>query len=970
MEGSRSDRPGTNPAPPNHSSAGRREAGSKSPIKGAYYYHGAAGIRVRAKPQTKPSSSLVLSSSGTAKVVTTGGESRRNAATCRGKIVPAPKTGPPNDSAARTDAEAARILEASAAESGSLRKEGVAKMSRTVSASAVSARKPARTSAVNPLGRKGHQSLGKSPSFGADLKNTRRGASASSKPSPASGPVKGFSEFKPSSLSSGKKSCAELISRRPMNDVYVFGAKTSSMTERATRREGNLSKEDSLNQHKPSGGMSNKTARKGNLNHGERRFAPDKSTVLEGTVNAEIEPERVTVLERNEQTSEGLRELHVSKNTDASGLITSKNTETCRPCTSKNTEASGFGNSKGSSPTGFHTSKNTEVSGFGNSKGSSPTGFHTSKNTEASGFGNSKGSSPTGFHTSKNTEASGFGNSKGSSPTGFHTSKNTEASGFGNSKGSSPTGFHTSKNTEASGFGNSEGSSPTGFHTSKASVLSGLHRSTDSCPSSFHISKDPARSALCEGKGSDLSSLLTSGGSGLSGVHTDKSCGASGLHTSKDSGRGSELIFCSSASSFKKSAVTEDHCGHREPTVITNYSEPQLSTQPATVKGRAEPTMGKESSERKSDKELTETTIAKEQREAKVTKKQKEPTVTKEPSELNVAKECSRTTVIRQLSNPKMTQEHTEPDAAGKHSEQATAKDLRTAKADDEEALAGDHIHTHSQPTLAKDGSKPTVTTDHSQPATTNDRSKPAVITTDESTSAATTYDRRPTAHTKPVVPTDHSKPTATADDSRPTIIEDHSPLPVPNSPHGLRGRKAEPEEGQEEEEEEDHSQPISSLCMDELSRTLLPHHNPVETDSKRRSKSCVSDSRPDSEHVFCTCPSPTPTLMDRISPKSLTHLREYWTPLSSGVAMSPLRGSGGSGPAAAEGEGSGQASEEGREELTGKESEEKREDVVFFRDRRPSAVYFTPDKAEGFPWLTWNFLIHVSERSWFVGFA
>ena len=859
MEGSRSDRPGTNPAPPNHSSAGRREAGSKSPIKGAYYYHGAAGIRVRAKPQTKPSSSLVLSSSGTAKVVTTGGESRRNAATCRGKIVPAPKTGPPNDSAARTDAEAARILEASAAESGSLRKEGVAKMSRTVSASAVSARKPARTSAVNPLGRKGHQSLGKSPSFGADLKNTRRGASASSKPSPASGPVKGFSEFKPSSLSSGKKSCAELISRRPMNDVYVFGAKTSSMTERATRREGNLSKEDSLNQHKPSGGMSNKTARKGNLNHGERRFAPDKSTVLEGTVNAEIEPERVTVLERNEQTSEGLRELHVSKNTDASGLITSKNTETCRPC--------------------------------------------------------------------------------------------------------------TSKNTEASGFGNSEGSSPTGFHTSKASVLSGLHRSTDSCPSSFHISKDPARSALCEGKGSDLSSLLTSGGSGLSGVHTDKSCGASGLHTSKDSGRGSELIFCSSASSFKKSAVTEDHCGHREPTVITNYSEPQLSTQPATVKGRAEPTMGKESSERKSDKELAETTIAKEQREAKVTKKQKEPTVTKEPSELNVAKECSRTTVIRQLSNPKMTQEHTEPDAAGKHSEQATAKDLRTAKADDEEGLAGDHIHTHSQPTLAKDGSKPTVTTDHSQPATTNDRSKPAVITTDESTSAATTYDRRPTAHTKPVVPTDHSKPTATADDSRPTIIEDHSPLPVPNSPHGLRGRKAEPEEGQQEEEE-DHSRPISSLCMDELSRTLLPHHNPVETDSKRRSKSCVSDSRPDSEHVFCTCPSPTPTLMDRISPKSLTHLREYWTPLSSGVAMSPLRGSGGSGPAAAEGEGSGQASEEGREELTGKESEEKREDVVFFRDRRPSAVYFTPDKAEGFPWLTWNFLIHVSERSWFVGFA
>ena len=860
MEGSRSDRPGTNPAPPNHSSAGRREAGSKSPSKGAYYYHGAAGIRVRAKPQTKPSSSPALSSSGTAKVVTTGGESRRNAATCRGKIVPAPKTGPPNDSAARTDAEAARILQASAAEGGSLRKEGVAKLSRTDSTSAVSARKPARTSAVNPPGRKGHQSLGKSPSFGAGLKNTRRGASASSKPSPASAPVKGFSEFKPSSLSSGKKSCAELISRRPMNDVYVFGAKTSSMTERATRREGNLSKEDGLNQHKPSGGMSNKTARKGNLNHGERRFAPDESTVLEGSVNVEIEPERVTVLERNEQTSEGLRELHVSKNTDASGLITSKNTETFRPCTSKNTEASGFGNSKGSSPTGFHTSK--------------------------------------------------------------------------------------------------------------ASVLSGLHRSTDSCPSSFHLSKDPARSALCEGKGSDLSSLHTSGGSALSGVYTDKSCGASGLHTSKDSGHGSEYIFCSSASSFKKSTVTKDHCEHREPTVITNYSEPQLSTQPATVKGRAEPTMGKEGSERKSDKELAEPTIAKEQREAKVTKKQKEPTVTKEPSELNVAKESSGTTVTRQLGNPKMTREHTEPDAAGKHSEQATAKDLRTAKADDEVALAGDHIHTHNQPTLAKDGSKPTVTTDHSQPATTNDRSKPAVITTDESTSAATTYDRRPTAHTKPVVPIDHSKPTATADDSRPTIIEDHSPLPVPNSPHGLRGREAAPEEGQEEE---DHSRPISPLCMDELSRTLLPHHNPVTTDSKRRSKSCVSDSRPDSEHVFCTCPSPTPTLMDRISPKSLTHLREYWTPLSSGVAMSPLRGSGGSGPAAAEGEGSGQASEEGREELTGKESEEKREDVVravFFRDRRPSAVYFTPDKAEGFPWLTWNFLIHVSERSWFVGFA
>ena len=160
---------------------------------------------------------------------------------------------------------------------------------------------------------------------------------------------------------------------------------------------------------------------------------------------------------------------------------------------------------------------------------------------------------------------------------------------------------------------------------------------------------------------------------------------------------------------------------------------------------------------------------------------------------------------------------------------------------------------------------------------------------------------------------------------------------------------------------------------MDELSRALPSHHNPGATDGKRRSESCVSDSRPDSEHVFCTCPSPTPTLMDRISPKSLTHLREYWTPLSSGVAVSPLRSSGGSGPAAAEGEGSGQTSEEGREESTGKESEEKREDVVravFFRDRRPSAVYFTPDKAEGFPWLTWNFLIHVSERSWFVGFA
>ena len=76
--------------------------------------------------------------------------------------------------------------------------------------------------------------------------------------------------------------------------------------------------------------------------------------------------------------------------------------------------------------------------------------------------------------------------------------------------------------------------------------------------------------------------------------------------------------------------MTKDHCEHSEPTVITNYSEPQLSTQPATAKGRAVPTMGKESNQRKSDKELAEPTITKEQREAKVTKKQKEPTITKE----------------------------------------------------------------------------------------------------------------------------------------------------------------------------------------------------------------------------------------------------------------------------------------------------------------------------------------------------
>ena len=67
--------------------------------------------------------------------------------------------------------------------------------------------------------------------------------------------------------------------------------------------------------------------------------------------------------------------------------------------------------------------------------------------------------------------------------------------------------------------------------------------------------------------------------------------------------------------------------------------------------------------------------------------------------------------------------------------------------------------------------------------------------------------------------------------------------------------------------------------------------------------------------------------------------------------------------PASSPGEQQGKGGEaEGEEEEEDVEEEEEgAARAAFFRDRRPSAVYFTPDKAEGFPWLTWSSLIHVS---------
>ena len=94
------------------------------------------------------------------------------------------------------------------------------------------------------------------------------------------------------------------------------------------------------------------------MNHGERRFAPDESTVLEGTINADVEPERVTVLERNEQTSEGLSGLHASKTTDtSSGLRTSKTPMPLGLSRAKTLTPVGLARAKTPMPLGLATAK-------------------------------------------------------------------------------------------------------------------------------------------------------------------------------------------------------------------------------------------------------------------------------------------------------------------------------------------------------------------------------------------------------------------------------------------------------------------------------------------------------------------------------------------------------------------------------------------------------------------------------------
>lgn len=756
MEGSRSDRPGSTPAPALDTSAAPKDSGTRSSAKAAY--HGTAGVRVHAKFQTKPVSSSSLSSLGPAKV-RTGGDLPSDATACRGKIAGA-KTGPPHETKT-TAADVAR--KASAA--GSVQKSGAVKMSRTASASAVSARKSVRTSTVNPTAGKGHF-LRKTPLFG-DIKNTTKDVSAS-KSSPVS--AKAFPEFKPASPSSEKKSYAKLVSG---SDVYVFGKVTSPLTGRlrSTTRDvhGHLA-EHSLNLHKASSGMSNKTGRKGNLNHCERKNTLGEGTALEGTVNAGLKPEHVAVLERNEETSEEL-----------SGLHTRKGSNSFAP---------------------------------------------------------------------------------------------------------------------------------------QASGHSGLQRGTDSGPSGHRMSKEPARSGVHTGKGSGLSGTLTSKDSGRPGPHASKICGPSSLRTSKDSGHGKGLLAYSSACSFRDLTVIQ---GQTEPTVTADCGELKVSKELTMAEEYTELTMARKSSERKLDREHTVTAITKEQCEPEATKQQKEAIATKEPNEASVAKECSGIQVTRQHNDPKTTNEHNELIVTKEQSDKAVAKALTMVKTSGEMTLSQDH----RQPTVARGHNESTMTIDRSKQSVTTIYSKPTV-----------TAD-----HNKPVVTTDHSKPAVTIGHGKPTITENHSPS-------------------------------VNPSCTEEFPRAQL--YRSLEAEGvKENIDSSLSDSsfkrQTDSEYNPYTCSS-TSSNLDRISPKSLTHLREYWTPSPNGAILSPFRTSSCASVDTEDGRDveRGEASKEGREG-TAKESEDKEEEVggvVFFRDRRPSAAYFTPAKAEGFPWLTWNFLIHVSETS------
>ena len=111
----------------------------------------------------------------------------------------------------------------------------------------------------------------------------------------------------------------------------------------------------------------------------------------------------------------------------------------------------------------------------------------------------------------------------------------------------------------------------------------------------------------------------------------------------------------------------------------------------------------------------------------------------------------------------------------------------------------------------------------------------------------------------------------------------------------------------------------------------------------------------------------PSSTLQDEISPRSLKHLRELWTPHTANATPSSKPTS--DCPGLSRGDSvskAGTSSPLPSEDREGKErdDEEVEDEKIragFFRDRRPSAAYFTPEHADDYPWLTWNCCIHVS---------